>query len=236
MEIIRESKIILTKPQLPEKLTPPRIIPRQPGSAYTHLAGVIFAVLASFPMHYVTAGNLLAYLSCNVFLISMFLLYGASTVYHTFGRTARSYTLLKRIDHLMIYILIAGTYTPVCLLGIQGTTGVLLLSVVWGIAAIGVFQSIFFVNCPKWISSVIYVAMGWCCLAAFPQILASLETPAFLLLLGGGILYTIGGVIYALKLPIFDHRHPNFGLHEIFHCFCLAGTLCHFLMIFLYLA
>lgn len=214
-----------------------KIIPRQPGSAYTHLAGAVFAIIGAFPLLWKASGSSeLSLFSCITFILGMFLLYSASTLYHTFGRTIRSFTNLKKLDHLMIYVLIAGTYTPVCLLALKDTVGIPLFALVWGIAFIGIFQCLFFIRCPKWVSAVIYIAMGWCCLLAFPQILKSVPTGAFALLLGGGVFYTIGGVIYALKLPIFDNKHPNFGLHEIFHCFCLAGTLCHYLLVLCYLA
>ena len=218
---------------LPER----RIIPRQPGSAYTHLAGAVFAVLGAAPIISRAAGTSgLSLFSCITFILSMFLLYSASTLYHTFGRTMKSFIRLKKLDHLMIYVLIAGTYTPVCLIALKDSVGIPLFALVWGIAFIGIFQCLFFIRCPKWVSAVIYIVMGWCCILALPQILKSVPTGAFALLLAGGILYTIGGVIYALKLPIFDNKHPNFGLHEIFHCFCLGGSFCHYLFVFLYLA
>lgn len=214
-----------------------KIVPRQPGSAYTHLAGIVFSVLGAFPLLIKAAGTSpLSLFSCTAFILGMFLLYTASTLYHTFGRTIRSYTILKKLDHLMIYVLIAGTYTPVCLIALRGTTGALLFALVWGIAFIGIFQCLFFIHCPKWVSAVIYIIMGWCCILAFPKLLGSISSGAFAFLLGGGILYTIGGVIYALKLPIFDKKHPCFGLHEIFHCFCLAGSICHYLFVYCYLA
>ena len=209
--------------------------PRQPGSAYTHFIGVVFAVFGAFPLLRRASSEPRALFACSIFLLGMFCLYSASTLYHSFGRSRRSFSILKRLDHMMIYLLIAGTYTPVCMLGLPKSSGRLLLTVVWGIAFIGIFQCLFFIHCPKWVSSIIYVAMGWCCLLAFPQILKCTEAGSFALLLTGGIIYTIGGVIYALKLPFFDNRHPNFGLHEIFHCFCLGGTLCHYLMIYFYL-
>lgn len=234
MELTTTKNLTLQQPLALPKRT---IIPRQPGSAYTHLAGAVFAVIGAFPLLIrAHATSALSLFSCTVFILGMFLLYSASTLYHTFGRTIRSYTNLKKLDHLMIYVLIAGTYTPVCLIALKDSVGVPLFALVWGIAFIGIFQCLFFIHCPKWVSAVIYIVMGWCCLLAFPQILKSVPTGAFALLLGGGILYTIGGVIYALKLPIFDNKHPNFGLHEIFHCFCLGGSFCHYLFVFLYLA
>lgn len=232
MELTTTKDLTLNKPA---GYTGRRIIPRQPGSAYTHLAGAVFAVFAAVPL-LMKASSALHLFSCTVFILSMFLLYSASTLYHTFGRTTRSFLLLKKLDHLMIYVLIAGTYTPVCLIALKGSTGLQLFGLVWGIAFIGIFQCLFFIHCPKWVSAVIYIAMGWSCLLAFPQLLANVSSGAFALLLSGGVCYTAGGIIYALKLPIFDNRHPNFGLHEIFHCFCLAGSLCHFLLVYCYLA
>lgn len=223
--------------QQPIDLSKHRIVPRQPGSAYTHLAGAVLALFGAYPLiQKASAASGLSLFSCITFIAGMFLLYSSSTLYHTFGRTMKSYIRLKKLDHLMIYVLIAGSYTPVCLLALTGSAGKLLFALVWGIAFIGIFQCLFFIHCPKWVSAVIYIIMGWCCLLAFPQLINSITGGAFTLLLTGGIFYTIGGVIYALKLPIFDNAHPNFGLHEIFHCFCLAGSLCHYFFVYLYLA
>lgn len=102
---------------------------------------------------------------------------------------------MKKFDHMMISVLIAGTYTPVCLIAIRGTLGYTLLAIVWGIAIFGILLKAFWINCPKWVSSVLYIGMGWTCILAFTQILNSLSREAFLWLLTGGIIYTIGGVI-----------------------------------------
>ena len=136
------------------------------------------------------------------------------------------------MDHNTIFFLIAGTYTPICLITLNGKVGFSLFALVWGIAFIGIFQCLFFINCPKWVSAIIYIAMGWCCLLAFPQLLKSVPAGAFALLLGGGIIYTIGGIIYACKFPVFNRLHQNFGSHEIFHCFVLAGSMCHFVTMY----
>ena len=133
---------------------------------------------------------------------------------------------------MMIFVLIAGTYTPVCLIAIGGKLGITLLAIVWGIAVVGIIFKALWVTCPKWVSSVLYIGMGWTCVLAFTQILNALPPKAFGWLLGGGIIYTIGGVIYALKLPIFNLRHKNFGSHEIFHLFVMAGSACHFIVMY----
>lgn len=135
----------------------------------------------------------------------------------------------------MISVLIAGSYTPVCLLVLKGRLGIILLSIVWGIAIAGILIKAFWVYCPKWVSSVLYIGMGWTCVLAFTQLLDSLSPGAFGWLLAGGIIYTVGGVIYALKLPLFNSRHKNFGSHEIFHLFVMAGSACHFIVMYVYL-
>ena len=94
----------------------------------------------------------------------------------------------------------------------------------------------FWITCPKWFSSIIYIAMGWVCVLVFGPLLNTLSTPAFLWLLAGGIIYTVGGVIYALKLPIFNSKHKFFGSHEVFHLFVMGGSICHFIFMYLYVA
>ena len=136
---------------------------------------------------------------------------------------------------MMIFVLIAGSYTPVCLLAIPGMTGYILLAVVWIIALLGMGFKYFWVYCPKWISSVLYIAHGWACVVAFPQLLNTLSIGCFLWLLAGGLIYTAGGVIYALKLSAFENRHINFGCHEIFHLFVMAGSFCHYIVMYVYL-
>ena len=211
---------------------------KDPMSAFTHFIGMVLAMLFALPIiiKSATTGNILHVVSIAVFAISMILLYAASTCYHYFDISDKINKLLKKLDHTMIFILIAGTYTPVCILVIGGHTGKLLLGIVWSIAIAGIAIKWIFIFCPKWFSSILYIAMGWVCLMAFTKIFQSLPRPAFLLLLAGGIIYTIGGVIYALKLPIFNKKHARFGSHEIFHLFVMAGSLCHFIMMFTYVA
>jgi hemolysin III len=107
---------------------------------------------------------------------------------------------------------------------------------VWGTAIAGMIMKLFWVTCPKWVSSVMYIAMGWECVFVFRPLLNTLPVGAFVWLLVGGIIYTIGGVIYALKIPVLDKIHKYFGLHEIFHLFVMGGSFCHFMFMFLYVA
>ena len=210
---------------------------KEPGSAITHFIGMVMAIFASIPLLIRAAAqpDRIYILSMTVYAASLILLYAASTTYHTFDISEKTNTVLKKIDHMMISVLIAGSYTPVCLLVLKGRTGIILLSIVWGIAIAGILIKAFWVYCPKWVSSVLYIGMGWTCVLAFTQLLDSLSPGAFGWLLAGGIIYTMGGVIYALKLPLFNSRHKNFGSHEIFHLFVMAGSACHFVVMYAYL-
>ena len=211
---------------------------KDPGSAITHFIGMMMALFASTPLLIRAANNpdRIHLISLAVFITSMVLLYMASTVYHTLNLSERSNRILRKIDHMMIFVLIAGSYTPVCLVVLGNAAGYRLCALVWGIALAGILIKAFWITCPKWFSSLLYIAMGWVCVLAFTQILNSLPPAAFGWLLVGGIIYTIGGIIYALKLPIFNSRHKNFGSHEIFHLFVMGGSICHFIMMYVFVA
>lgn len=209
---------------------------KDPGSAITHFIGMMMAVFASAPLiiRALSEGTYEAF-CCMVFAVSMILLYGASTIYHSFDRGEKINKILKKLDHAMIFVLIAGSYTPVCLLVIGGKTGVILLSLVWGVAIIGIIFKLCWVTCPKWLSSVMYIAMGWMCVLAFSAIMNNMSRSELGWLVTGGIIYTVGGIIYAIKTPAvnaYNARHRYFGTHEIFHVLVMAGSLCHFVMLY----
>lgn len=210
---------------------------KEPGSAVTHFIAMVMAVAATTPLvvrakettgRSATAAGL-------IFMISMILLYAASTTYHSLDISSNVNKVLKKIDHSMISVLIAGTYTPLCIVGLGDRLGYILLAAVWSVAALGITFKICWVTCPKWISSVMYVVMGWLCMLVAPFFIHNAGMQAFGWLLAGGIFYTVGAVIYALKMPQFNEKHKNFGTHEIFHLFCMAGSLCHYMMVYLYL-
>ena len=211
---------------------------REPGSAITHFIGMMMAIVAAAPLLVKAAldADMTALVAMTVFIGSMVALYGASAVYHSVTVKENILKVFRKLDHMMIFVLIAGSYTPVCLVVLGGRTGYTLLAVVWGIAVVGMVVKACWITCPKWFSSLIYIAMGWVCLAVFGTLWNTLPHSAFLWLLAGGIVYTIGGVIYALKLPIFNSRHENFGSHEIFHLFVIGGSICHFIFMYGYVA
>lgn len=210
---------------------------KEPGSAITHFIGMLMAIFASVPLLIRAAAQpqKIYIIAMSIYAASLILLYAASTTYHTFDISEKTNTVLKKIDHMMISVLIAGSYTPVCLLVLKGRIGIILLSIVWAIAIAGILIKAFWVYCPKWVSSVLYIGMGWTCVLAFTQLLNNLSPAAFGWLLAGGIIYTVGGVIYALKLPLFNSRHKNFGSHEIFHLFVMGGSACHFIVMYAFL-
>lgn len=207
---------------------------KEPGSAITHFIGMLMAIFAAVPLLIKAAHepSRIYVISLAVYSASMILLYAASTTYHTFDISAKINTILKKWDHMMISILIAGSYTPICLLVLKGKTGLILLAIVWSFAIVGILIKAFWVYCPKWVSSILYIGMGWTCVLAFTQILNSMSHTSFIWLLTGGIIYTVGGIIYALKLPIFNNKHKNFGSHEIFHLFVMGGSMCHFVVMY----
>lgn len=211
---------------------------KEPGSAITHFIAMTMAILAAFPLiaKAFADGSLVCILSCTVFIISMILLYGASTTFHSFDISPKINKILKKLDHAMIFILIAGTYTPVCLLVLPNDGGLLLLAVIWAIAILGIIFKLCWVTCPTWISSVMYISMGWMCAFTMKPLFHNLSSAAFFWLIVGGLIYTIGGIIYSIKLPDFNARHKNFGTHEIFHLFVMGGSICHFIFIYGFLA
>lgn len=211
---------------------------KDPGSAITHFIGLLLAIIGIAPLLLKSqkGGNPTGIYSLAIFMISMVLLYGASTIYHSLNISKEINLRLRKLDHAMIFVLIAGSYTPVCALVLKGSLGRTLLITIWSIAILGILFKMCWITCPHWLSSTMYILMGWAVVFAFKPLLSTLSKPAFLWLLMGGVIYTIGGIIYALKLPIFNQRHKYFGTHEIFHLFVMGGSLCHFIFMYEYIA
>lgn len=208
---------------------------KDPASAISHLIFTIMIVLAapSLLLRSLHGDHGIEYpISITLFLLGLLLLYSASTIYHSFDINNEVNVRLKKMDHMMIYVLIAGSYSPICLIGLHNRTGYLLFGVIWALAFLGLMQAIFFIHAPKWLNSVIYIVMGWLCVFALPQIAGAVSRAALCWLFAGGIIYTIGGVIYALKVPLFNSRHKNFNSHDIFHLFCIGGSVCHYILMY----
>ncbi len=211
---------------------------KDPGSAFTHFLAMMMALFASTPL-LVKASmqpDRIHMATLTIYISSVILLYAASTTYHTIDLSVKVNRVLKKIDHMMIFIMIAGTYTPICIIALPQPVGMILLTVVWTIALIGIIVKLAWITCPKWFSSSLYISMGWICVLALTQLLKCLPKAALIWLLAGGIIYTIGGVIYALKLPVFNSKHRFFGSHEIFHLFVMCGSICHFVVMYVFVA
>lgn len=211
---------------------------KDPLSALSHFIGFLCAIILT-PVLLIHASDknasLIEMISLGIFMLSMILLYGASASYHSFNISYKVNKILKKIDHMSIFILIAGSYTPLCVTAIPNPLGIRLLVFIWAIALLGMIFKFCWVTCPKWVSSVMYIAMGWACIIALPQLIVGLGTNGFLWLLAGGLFYTIGGVIYSMKLNLIPKNDVGFGNHELFHLFVLAGSLCHFIVMFQFL-
>ncbi len=207
---------------------------REPANAYTHLAGALLSVLGLVLLIHksVLYGQPVHIVAFSIFGSSMVLLYLASTLYHMLSISEKGIRILRRIDHIMIYILIAGTYTPVTLIVLEGFAGWALFTTVWSIAVLGVLFKVVWFHAPKWISLVLYLAMGWMALIAFPELWRVFSMSALLWLLMGGLAYTAGAIIYGFKWPNPSPKYFNF--HAIWHIMVMAGSFCFFWLMYQY--
>ncbi len=206
---------------------------KDPVSCLTHFAGFVLSLPAGLAL-LVTASargcSVPAMTALSVFSASLSLLYFASASYHAFYFDSWLDRLFRKIDHCSIFLLIAGSYTPICISVLEPSAGIPLLRVIYGIAAAGILFKLCWITCPKYVSSIMYIGMGWACLSVLPKIIAGLGS-GFGWLLAGGLFYTVGGVIYALKPNLFPREEETgFGNHELFHLFVLAGSLCHYFL------
>jgi hemolysin III len=208
---------------------------KDPVSALTHLVGAILSLfgallLIRYAYQEATTWHIVSFIIYSISLIS---LYTASTIYHWVPISGEKGLVLRKIDHMMIYILIAGTYTPICLISLRGPWGWSLLISIWILAIAGIILKSISMDIPRWLSTGIYIVMGWLVVIAFYPLRRSLPTQGILWLIGGGIVYTLGAVIYALKWPKFTNKW--FGFHELFHLFVIGGSVCHFLLMYKYI-
>lgn len=204
----------------------------RPWSAITHGAGVALGLVGTALLltRAAALGGGLRMIVFAVYCASMLALYLASTLYHCLRTSAEGRMNLRRIDHATIYLLIAGSYTPICLLCLKGTLGWGLFGLIWGLTVAGIVLAVVWIMAPRWLTAGIYLSMGWLAVFAIYPLSRVLSLPGMALLLLGGVLYTIGGVLYGLKWP--GRNNPHFGCHEVFHLFILAGSVAHFLMMY----
>lgn len=204
---------------------------KEPVSCLTHLGGAVAALACTVALIYMAIPRGASYIiSFAVFGVALVSLYVSSALYHMLRVPKRASRILQRIDHTMIFSLIAGTYTPACLIPLRGAWGWVMLSVVWIIAAAGLVMKLFWLTAPRLLSTAVYLAMGWLAVIAIVPLFRALPVSAFVLLLLGGVSYTAGAVIYAARRPrLFP---PYFSFHEVFHIFVLLGSAFHVLFMF----
>ena len=208
---------------------------REPINGFTHLGGAILSfagLLALVIKTTLISASAVDLTAVIIFGISMILLYTASATYHLVVASDKVIAFLRKLDHSMIFVLIAGSYTPFCLIALKEDKGWILFTVIATIAVCGVLFKMIWFNCPRWISTSIYIGMGWISVFMIKPLYSSMPFGGVYLLLLGGIFYTIGAVIYALKPS--SLKFKNLGFHEIFHIFILLGSLCHFISVFEY--
>ena len=204
----------------------------RPWSAVTHGAGAVLSVIgtAALLIGSARAGLWLRFVLFAVYGLSMIGLYTASTLYHCLNTSVPVRISLRKFDHCSIYLLIAGSYTPICLTVLRDCGGPLLLAAVWSVGIAGIVLTLIRLSIPRWLTSTLYLFMGWLAVFAISPIYRLLPAEGFFWLLMGGIMYSAGGILSALKWPGRDN--PRFGFHEIFHVFILAGSICHFILMY----
>lgn len=209
---------------------------KDPVSAITHGIAMLLAIAGAVPLLTKASQNTddTYIFALSIFILTMILLYFASTIYHSVDSSEKINRRLRKMDHMMISVMIAGSYTPVCLIVLHNRLGYVLCGLVWAVGLLGILMKALWITCPKWVSSALYIGMGWLCVLAFVPLFRALPAAGFGWLLAGGIIYTIGGIIYGLKLPLFNKRHMYFGSHEIFHIFVMLGSACHFIVMYVF--
>lgn len=205
---------------------------REPINALTHALGVILGAAGLVVLLMLADGDPVRVASAIVYGVSLVLLFLASTLLHAVKASLRALKVFRILDHAAIYLLIAGTYTPITLVTLQErspTVGWTLFGLVWGLALLGVLFKVFWIGAPRWASTGLYLMLGWLAVVAIRPLVASLPASALAWLVAGGLAYSVGAVIYATKRP--DPFPSVFGYHEIWHLFVLAGAAAHFVLI-----
>lgn len=202
---------------------------RDPVSGLTHLCGALFFAIGMVALLIAGRGNLAKEISLAVYGAGLILLFSASAAYHLYNGDAKRLLVLRKFDHSSIYVLIAASYTPMCVIAFRGAWQWGLLAVIWGLALIGIAVKVFVIKGPRWLTAGIYLLMGWLSLASIGEMMATLSIASIVWLVAGGAIYSLGAVIYITKKM--DFKPGVFGFHEVWHIFVLLGALCHYIAI-----
>lgn len=202
---------------------------RQPFNGLSHLAGAILSLFGFVYLMIRGWGDITKEIAYLIYGISLMLLFSASAAYHLSNTNEKNMLILRKMDHTAIYLLIAGTYTPICLLFFEGFWRIGLLSIIWGMGLAGIIVKLFVIKAPRWVTAGIYLVMGWMCVMAFGEIMRTMPAGALTWLALGGLFYTLGAVVYITKKM--DFKPDVFGFHEVWHIFVMLGALSHFILI-----
>ena len=203
---------------------------REPFNGLSHLAGAITAFFGGIALLIVGWTGSLKIISVFIYIISLISMFSASATYHLTQVKPRVQEILRKVDHSAIFLLIAGTYTPFCMNAFTGFWRWGFLSIIWGIAAVGIIIKIFYIRAPRWLNAGMYVLMGWISILATQQ-MAGLPLGALVWLIVGGVIYTLGAVVYATKM--FNFVPGKFGFHEVWHLFVIGGAMAHYISVLL---
>jgi hemolysin III len=202
---------------------------REPVNSLTHWAGALLALAGLIALLIVGWSVPAKIVSLLIYGISLIAMFSASATYHMVHAKEKVLLILRKLDHSAIYLLIAGTYTPFCVNAFEGFWKWGMLSIIWSLAVIGIVIKVFYIKAPRWLNAGIYVVMGWLCVGAAGQMLATLPVWVFAWLLAGGIIYTLGAVVYITKF--FNFWPGVFGFHEVWHIFVLLAAAAHFVAV-----
>jgi hemolysin III len=207
---------------------------RDPISGLTHLFSAFLAAVGLIFLLFLGRGDANKEIALFVYGLSLILMLSSSAAYHLANARPAILIWLRKMDHTAIYLLIAGTYTPVCLYYFTGFWRNGFLAIIWGMALIGIIVKLFIIRAPRWVTAGIYLLMGWLSILALREILTRMPAPALFWLALGGLAYTLGAVVYILKKP--DIIPGVFGFHEVWHIFVILGCLAHFILIAVFIA
>ncbi len=205
---------------------------KEPVNALTHFATFIASIVGLVFLIMLSKNNVSKLITMTIYGVSIILLYGASSLYHWVTAAPQKVQILRKLDHVAIYLLIAGSYTPVFYYGLTGAWKWAMLAAVWALALVGALLKICTMQVPRYVSTAFYVTLGWIALVPFLQLFKNLPAGAVYLMVVGGAAYTIGALIYATRC--FNFLPNRFGFHEIFHLFVMAGSIIHFIMMLRY--
>ncbi|MCL4274143.1 MAG: hemolysin III family protein [Anaerolineales bacterium] len=203
---------------------------REPVNSLTHWGGAILALIGLIALLIVGWDTPAKVISFAIYGVSLIFMFSASATYHMVRVKDKALEVFRKVDHAAIFVLIAGTYTPFCVNAFEGFWKWGMLTIIWSLALIGIVAKIFYIGAPRWLNAGIYVLMGWISVAAAGQMLAALPAWVFAWLIAGGVIYTLGAVVYATK--IFNFKPGVFGFHEVWHIFVLIAAAAHYVAVF----